>query len=104
MQPKALFLAEVIEADPLSKAHHDAGAAELRRLHELNQELTENLEKKSVAIQRIWKERDELRKMNGELLAIAHQYANDMRYPPTTDSRIRRLEAVLAVIKKAEGA
>ena len=33
-----------------------------------NQELTNNLEKKSSAIQRIWKERDELRKMNGELL------------------------------------
>lgn len=32
-QPEALFLAEVIESDPQSKAHHDAAAACLRRLH-----------------------------------------------------------------------
>jgi hypothetical protein len=31
-QPKALFLADVIEADPTSAAHHDEAAAELRRL------------------------------------------------------------------------
>ena len=31
-QPKALFLADVIEADPASKSHHDEAAAELRRL------------------------------------------------------------------------
>jgi hypothetical protein len=43
-QPKALFLADVIEADPASKAHHDEAAAELRRLvaenerlHQINQ-------------------------------------------------------------------
>ena len=38
-----------------------------------------------------------------ELLALAYQYANDMRYPPTADSRERRLAAALAVIAKAEG-
>lgn len=38
-----------------------------------------------------------------ELLALAYQYANDMRYPPTTDSRERRLAAAQAVIAKAEG-
>lgn len=32
-QPKAIFLAEVLEAEPRSAAHHDAAAAELRRLH-----------------------------------------------------------------------
>lgn len=32
-QPEALFLADVIENDPRSKAHHDAAAACLRRLH-----------------------------------------------------------------------
>jgi hypothetical protein len=31
-QPKALFLADVIKADPASKTHHDEAAAELRRL------------------------------------------------------------------------
>ncbi len=35
-QPKALFLADVIEADPASKTHHDEAAAELRRLHAEN--------------------------------------------------------------------
>lgn len=34
-QPEALFLADVIENDPQSKAHHDAAAACLRRLHAL---------------------------------------------------------------------
>ena len=38
-QPKALFLADVIKADPASKTHHDEAAAELRRLHKVNQEL-----------------------------------------------------------------
>jgi hypothetical protein len=33
-----------------------------------NAELKECLEKKSLAIQRIWKERDELRKANAELI------------------------------------
>ena len=33
-QPKALFLADVIEADPTSAAHHDEAAAEPRRLHQ----------------------------------------------------------------------
>lgn len=32
-QPKALFLADVIETDPTSAAHHDEAAAELRHLH-----------------------------------------------------------------------
>ena len=42
-QPKALFLADVIEADPASKTHHDEAAAELRRLHALNGDLREAL-------------------------------------------------------------
>ena len=44
-QPKALFLADVIEADPASKTHHDEAAAELRRLHAENGELLEALKK-----------------------------------------------------------
>jgi hypothetical protein len=38
-QPKALFLADVIKADPASKTHHDEAAAELRRLHAENERL-----------------------------------------------------------------
>jgi hypothetical protein len=36
---KALFLADVIKADPASKTHHDEAAAELRRLHAENKTL-----------------------------------------------------------------
>ena len=74
MTPAAIYLADVIKNDPASKAHHDAAAAELRRLHALNL----------------------------DLLALAHQYANDMRYPPTADSRQRRLAAVEAVLSKVK--
>lgn len=38
-----------------------------------------------------------------ELLALAYQYANDMRYPPAADSRQRRLMAIEAAITKATG-
>ena len=38
-QPKALFLADVIEADPTSAAHHDEAAAELRRLYAENERI-----------------------------------------------------------------
>jgi hypothetical protein len=66
-QPTALRLADRLEAAH-EYGYDPEAAAELRRLHAVNAELTENLEKKSVAIQRIWKERDELRKANAELL------------------------------------
>lgn len=36
-----------------------------------------------------------------DLLTLARQYANDMRYPPAQDSRKRRLEAIEAAIAKA---
>jgi hypothetical protein len=42
-QPKALFLADVIDADLRSATHHDEAAAELRRLHEVNYALREAL-------------------------------------------------------------
>jgi len=40
-QPKALFLADVIEADTASKTHHYEAAAELRRLRAENKLLHE---------------------------------------------------------------
>lgn len=42
-QPKAIFLAEVLEAEPRSAAHHDAAAAELRCLHAQRDALLEAL-------------------------------------------------------------
>ena len=43
-----------------------------------------------------------LHALNEDLLALAYQYANDMRYPPTEDSRKRRLAAVEAVLAKVK--
>ena len=37
------------------------------------------------------------------LLALAHQYRNDMLYPPADDSRERRIAAIDAVLKKIGG-
>lgn len=74
MTPLALYLADILANDPTSKEHHDATAAELRRLHALNE----------------------------DLLALVYQYANDMRYPPADDSRQRRLAAIEAVLAKVK--
>jgi ABC-type phosphate transport system auxiliary subunit len=63
-QPEALRLADELERPVGTQSTYSAmqqSANELRRLHVANVELTECLEKKSIAIQRIWKERDELR-------------------------------------------
>lgn len=35
-----------------------------------------------------------------ELLELAHQYASDLRHPPSADSRERRLERIAAVLAK----
>lgn len=59
-QPKALRLADEIEWIAAGKAGKET-AAELRRLYE-------ETERKSDAIQRLWKERDRLHALNQELL------------------------------------
>ena len=77
MNPEALFLANEIESPlgtVISSEVDRRAAAELRRLHAINE----------------------------DLLALAYQYANDMRYPPTADSRQRRLAAVEAVLAKVK--
>ena len=57
-QPKAIFLAEVLEAEPRSAAHHDAAAAELRRLHDIEKayasacEFIDEQDKKLVELER----------------------------------------------------
>lgn len=38
-----------------------------------------------------------------DLLSLAYQYRDDLRHPPTQDSRERRLKAIEEVIAKAEG-
>ncbi len=56
-QPKALFLADVIESDPTSAAHHDEAATELRRLYAdaeeseaLRERLSELLRNTAIAL------------------------------------------------------
>ena len=44
-QPAALYLADVIDNDAKSAAHHKAAAAELRRLHEENEALRADAER-----------------------------------------------------------
>jgi len=48
-QPEALRLADLIDTDLKNSAHHDEAAAELRRLHSLNQELLAALHSISLA-------------------------------------------------------
>lgn len=60
-QPEALRLADLIDNDLKSAAHHEEAAAELRRLERELAAMTGELERKSDAIQRLWKERDEAR-------------------------------------------
>jgi ATP-dependent protease HslVU (ClpYQ) peptidase subunit len=104
-KPEAIRLADELadySEGPYTAVVLEQAAAELRRLYAENEDLrrcaeVEEVEKYAAANRR-------LHALNEELLAIAHQYASDLRYPPIGDSRVRRLEAVLAVIKKAEGA
>ena len=61
---EALFYANALEVSDKNPALinvNNRAAAELRRLHA-------ELERKSDAIQRLWKERDELRTLNAELV------------------------------------
>jgi hypothetical protein len=60
-QPEALFLADVIENDPTSAAHHAAAAAELRRLRAERDALR-------VEVARLRIERDALRSLDDSLL------------------------------------
>jgi hypothetical protein len=50
----ALELAERLETDHPLDAPTDKAAAELRRLHAINAELVEALEKSTAAMQRCW--------------------------------------------------
>ncbi len=95
-QPKALFLADVIEADPASKKHHDEAAAELRRLH--------NLEKAYDSVcNMIYKQDKKLKELeivNRELLESLAATCVALR---TGHNALIALEKARAAIAKAEG-
>ena len=88
-QPEALRL-----ADHLEREYYVPAAYELRRLYADN-------EKKSEAIQRLWKERDELRVQRDELLE-ALKLADAMLRGANMDSAFVQ-KKVEAAITKAEG-
>ena len=92
-QPKALFLADVIDNDPRSKAHHDATAAELRRQHE---EITELRHGAGVAHQTI----AGLVAQRDALLEALKQSLEEAIYPSKMLSDV--YEKARAAIKMAE--
>ena len=87
-QPEALRLADALEAEDWDWNEVAKAAAELRRLYADN-------EKKSEAIQRLWKDRDELRVQRDELLEALQLIADVGDRAATEISR--------AAIAKAEG-
>ena len=100
-QPEAMRLADALETRAITFRDKAEAAAELRRLHAVNPELTENLEKKSSAIQRIWKERDELRKVNQELLEALKEMLKVWEEDPAYGAM--HADKARAAIAKAEG-
>ena len=85
---EALFYAnalEVSDKNPTLINVNNRAAAELRRLHA-------ELERKSDAIQRLWKERDELRALNAELMEA-------LRIVVDSDDRAAKQQARAALAK-----
>lgn len=75
-QPTALYLADVIANDPCSKAHHDAAAAELRRLYRVSEDLRESLNHKSYYQARLSKHMREMKVQHEELLEALKKIAS----------------------------
>ena len=94
---EALRLAAVLEDEKMhSMAIDTEAAAELRRLHA-------ELERKSDAIQRLWKERDELRALNDELVE-ALRCADAMLSGANMDAKAveRKVSAALAKVEASK--
>jgi len=95
-QPKALFLADVIKADPASKTHHYEAAAELRRLHDETLMLEGGYESACKILSEQDKKLAELEAVNQELLAALNNIEVS-----THDAMTAALAR--AAIAKAEG-
>lgn len=92
-QPKALFLADVIKADPASKTHHDEAAAELRRLHDLLGKANALCRIRAAEIERLVVENESLK----QALAASCDEERDQLWeasPGGGCSRARSAEAV----------
>jgi hypothetical protein len=79
-QPKALFLADVIKADPASKTHHYEAAAELRRLHDETLMLEGGYESACKILSEQDKKLAELEAVNRELLEALRLTSIDCQY------------------------
>jgi hypothetical protein len=103
-QPEALRLAAALDKAPYSSPCTNDAAAELRRLEG-------EIERKSDAIQRLWKERDDLRAVNAQLLKalkVARReaicwYAESWGFDPEVDELPDWLIEIDAAIKAAKG-
>ena len=99
-QPKALFLADVIKADPASKTHHYEAAAELRRLHDETLMLEGGYESACKILSEQDKKLAELEAVNQELLKALVSFTKSdyikKQHP-------KRYAAAVAAIAKAEG-
>jgi len=109
-QERALWLADLLDGDPNSKAQHEEAAAELRRLHEENERLhqiNQSHEMKlsvrgyQIQIEDLRLAHAELHALNGELLEalrlVVHLNERDV---PMTDEELRVCRAAIA---RAEG-
>jgi hypothetical protein len=68
-QPEALWLADLLDGDPNSKAQHDEAAAELRRLYaEIERLRDAGVGYSQQTMDAVVREREKLREANAELL------------------------------------
>jgi hypothetical protein len=107
-QPKALFLADVIKADPASKTHHDEASAELRRLvaenerlHQINHahEMKLSVRGYEIQIEDLRLAHAELRERNAELLEALKRIADPRNIHFAGDAQV----VARAAIARAEG-
>jgi hypothetical protein len=105
---KALFLADVIKADPASKTHHDEAADKLRRLvaenerlHQINQshEMKLSVRGYEIQIEDLRLAHAELRERNAELLEALKRIADPRNIHFAGDAQV----VARAAIARAEG-
>ena len=106
-QPKALFLADVIKADPASKTHHDEAAAELRRLHDEVQMLDAAYRIACKIINEQDRKLAKVEAVNAELLAalkvMLYTTERHVLLPGATPAPESPVALARAALAKAEG-
>ena len=95
-QPTALYLADVIANDPCSKAHHDAAAAELRRLHDDYENALKHFAEVVDGYKQMAAQRDEL------LAALKLMLASHDATCPGEECQLSGVDLARAAIAKAQ--